>query len=103
MKVSYPSPLRCWRRSHGRGSESELNNRSSIEIRDGATNLLDEAHGGDSSGVTDRVLVTAMKGTTLWSRVIRLCRKNSGSELVGSQLPEDVVVENLGREPFPGE
>ncbi|KAM1758054.1 hypothetical protein ACFX11_007224 [Malus domestica] len=74
-----------------------------MEIRDGATDLLNEARGGASSGMTDRVLVTAVKGTTLWSRAIWLCRKNSGGEPVGSRLPEDVVVENLGREPFPGE
>ncbi|KAM1172012.1 hypothetical protein TB2_021846 [Malus domestica] len=67
-----------------------------MEIRDGVTDLLDEAHRGASSGVTDRVLVTVAKGTTLWSRAIPLCRKNSGSEPVGSLLPEDVIVENLG-------
>ncbi|KAM1271415.1 hypothetical protein EV1_032125 [Malus domestica] len=73
------------------------------KIRDRATDLLDEARGGTLSGATDQVLVTAAKGTTLWSKAIRMCRKNSGSEPVGSRLPEDVVVENLGREPFLGE
>ncbi|TQE00775.1 hypothetical protein C1H46_013570 [Malus baccata] len=85
------------------GLEPELNNWSSMEIRDRATDLLDEARGGALSGATDRVLVTVANGTTLWSRAIRLCRKNSGSEPVGSRLPEDVIVANLGREPFPGE